>query len=58
MPISTGRSNKNAKAILVKYLEECEYKNTNFIPYPADEFNRILAKFEVAVRKQKKKPKK
>ena len=54
-PISTTRSNKNAQSILVKYLQECGYENTDFIHYPTDELNKVLSKFWFAVRKQKKK---
>ena len=54
MPAATIRSNKNAHAIMVKYLEECEYENTDYLHYPFDELNKVLCKFWFAIRKQKK----
>ena len=53
-PKSTERSNKNAHSIMVKYLEECNYENTDYLHYSVEELNKILCKFWFAIRKQKK----
>ena len=53
-PATTIRSNKNANSIMVKYLEECGYENTDYLHHPTEELNKILCKFWFAVCKQKK----
>ena len=53
-PKSMVRSNKNAHSIGLKYLEECNYENTDYLHYPVGELNKVLCKFWFAIRKQKK----
>ena len=57
-PRATVRSNKNANSIMLKYLEECGYENTDYLTYPVEDLNKVLSKFWFSVRKQKPTPKK
>ena len=54
-PTATIRSNKNAHSILMKYLEECEYENTDYLHYPVHDLNSCIGKFLVCSMQAKEK---